>query len=153
MRRHILFPNLRLCHALLVRAHRRNNTQRPGVDLSSPVANNTYHDLFPPIHPPGLAAVPLTQMRDILDNTMNSLAEEFRVFVIHGDGDEQLCSAWGVVVNLTKSEARVYKVVGAAGGGGVSHVGKFAFGVVCAHVKELCRDGAVDHKVTVVESG
>jgi len=153
MSRHTLLPNLRLRHALLIHAHRRNHTQRPRIDHAPSITHNTHYHLLPRICTPGLAAVPLTQMRDILDNTVHSPAEEFLVFVVHGDDDEQLCSARGVVVHLTESEARAFKVVGVAGGGGVSHVGKFALGAVHAHVKELCRDGVVEHKVTAEESG
>lgn len=153
MSRHTFLPNLCLRHALLIHAHRRNHTQCPRIDRAPSITHNTYHYLLPRILAPGLAALPPTQMRDILFNTVHSPTEEFLVFVVHGDDDEQLRSARGGVVHLTESEARVFKVVGVAGGGGVSHVGKFVLGAVRAPVKELCRDSAVKHKVTMEESG
>ena len=153
MRRHILFPNLRLCHALLVRAHGRNNTQRPRIDLPSSITHNTHHDLFPPFLPPGLAAVPLAQMRNVLDHTMHGAAEELLVFVVHGHNNKEFRAARRVIVDLTEGEARVLEIVGIASGSGISHMGEFAFGTVRAHVEQFFRDCIVEDKVAMKQSG
>ena len=152
MRRHILLPNLRLRHTLLIRAHRRNHTQRPRIDLAPPITNNTHHHLFPPVLTPRLAAVPLTQMRNVLDHTVHRPAEQLLVFVVHGQDDEQLRAARRVVVHLTESEPRVLEVVRIACGCGVSHMGEFALGTVRTHVEQLLRDGVVEYKVAMEES-
>lgn len=135
MSRNILFPNLCLRHALLVRAHRRNDTQCPRIDLASSITHNTHHHLFPPVLTPRFASVPLTQMRDILDHTMHSPAEQFLVFVVHGHDDEELRAARRIVVHLTESEARVFEIVRIASGCGVSHMSEFALSTVGAHVE------------------
>jgi hypothetical protein len=152
MRRHILLPNLRLRHALLIRAHRRNHTQRPRVDLAPSITHNTHHHLFPPVLTPRLASVPLTQMRNILDHTVHRPAEQLLVFVVHGHDDEQLRATRRVVVHLTESEARVFEIIGIAGGCGVPHMGEFAFGTVRTHVEQLFGHCVVEDKVAVEES-
>jgi len=152
MRRHILLPNLRLCHTLLIRAHRRNHTQRPRVDLASPIANNTHHHLLPPVLTPRLASVPLTQMRNVLDHTVHRPAKKFLVFVVHGHYDKQLRAARRVVVHLTESEARVFEIIRIACGCGISHMGEFAFGAVRTHIEQLFGHCIVEYEVTVEES-
>ena len=57
-----------------------------------------------------------------------------------------------VVVHLTESEARVFEIIRVAGGCGVSHMGEFAFGTVCAHVEQLFGHCVVEHEVAMEES-
>jgi hypothetical protein len=90
-------------------------------------------------------------MRDVLDHTVHSAAEELFVLVVHGHDDEQLCTARRLVVDLAKCESRVFKVVGVAGGCGIPHVRELALIAECAHVEELLRDFVVEDEVAVEE--
>lgn len=139
MRRHLLLPNLRLRHALLVRTHRRDHTQRARVDLRPPIAHNAHHDLLPPVLPPRLAAVALAQVRDVADDAVHRAAEELLVLVVHRHHDEELRAPRRVVVHLAEREAGVFEVVWVAGRGGVPHVRELAVGAVRAHVQEFFR--------------
>lgn len=55
----VLFPDLHLAHDLLINTHGSNHTQRPRIDLPSPVAHNT-HNFLPSILAPSIAPLPLT---------------------------------------------------------------------------------------------
>ena len=59
-------------------------------------------------------------MRNVLDHTMHSAAEEFLVFVVHCHDNKEFRAARGVVVDLTEGKARVFEVVGVAGGSGIT---------------------------------
>ena len=113
----ILLSDLGLRYTLLVRAHRGDDAQSARVDLPSAITNNTDYDFLPAILTPGLTPVPFTEMGDVFDDTMHSAAEEFLVLVVHGHDDEEFCTARGVVVDLSESEARVFEIVWVAGGG------------------------------------
>jgi len=117
MGRDILLSDLGLRHALLVRAHSGDDAQSAGVDLPSAITNNTDYDFLPAFLAPGLAPVPFTKMGDVFDDTVHSAAKEILFLVVHGHDDEEFCTTRGVVVDLSESEARVFEIVGIAGGG------------------------------------
>lgn len=134
MRRNRLPINNILRNPILIRPHRRHHTQRPRINLLPPIAHHTHHNLLPPVLPPRLAPVPLTQMRDILHHAVHSAREQPVVLVVHRHDDEEFRAPRGVVVHLTQGEAGVFEVVGVARRGGVAHVGEFAFVALGAHV-------------------
>jgi len=133
MSRNAFFANLCLRHALLVDTHGSNDAQRPHIDLSSAITHNTHDDFLPPFLAPSFAPLPLTQMGNILDDSIHSTTEELLVFVVHGHENEELRAAWGVVHDLTEGEAGSFEAVRVASGGGVAHVGKFALSAVGTH--------------------
>jgi hypothetical protein len=57
--------------SILICTHRSDDTQCPGVDLLTPIANDANHDLLPPVLSPRLTPVPFTQMGNVLDDTMH----------------------------------------------------------------------------------
>ena len=92
-------------------------------------------------------------MSDVFDDAaMHGSGEELLVFVVHGHDDEELGTAWRVVVDLAESEAVVLEIVGIAGGGGVAHVSELALGTVWAEIKKSLGDWVVEDEVTVEES-
>jgi hypothetical protein len=73
-------------------------------------------------------------MGDVLDDAVHCPTEKLFVFVVHGHDDEKLRAAGRVVVDLTEGEPRVFKVVGIASSGGITHVSEFTFCAERAHV-------------------
>lgn len=129
----ILFSNLCLCNTFLINTHSSNYTQRPRIDLPSPIAHNTHHNFLPAIFAPCLAPLTLTQMGNIFDHTMHGTAKKLLVFVVHGHDDEKLGTARGVVHDLTEGEPVVLEVVRVTCRGRIAHVGEFALGAVRTH--------------------
>lgn len=56
-------------------------------------------------------------------------------------------------MHLTERETGVFEGVGVTGGGGVAHVGEFAFVALGTHVEEFGGHGGVEDEVAVEESG
>lgn len=152
MRRNWLPINNILRNPILIRPHRRHHTKCPRINLLPPIAHHTHHDLLPPVLAPRLTPVPLTQMRDILHHAVHSAREQPVVLVVHRHDDEEFGAARGVVVDLTEGEAGVFEVVWVTGGGGVAHVGEFAFVALGAHVEEFGGHSGVEDEVAVEES-
>lgn len=152
MRRNRLPIHDILRNPILIRPHRRDDTQRPRINLLPPIAHHTHNNLLPPVLAPRLAPIPLTQMRDILHDAVHRPREQSVVFIVHRHYDEEFRAPRGVVMYLTEREAGVFEVVRVAGGGGVTHVGEFALVALGAHVQQFGRDGGVEDEVAVEES-
>ena len=62
-------------NAPLIGTHRRNNVERPRVDLLATVAHDADDDLLPTVRSPGFTAIPFTQIRNVLHDAVHGPCE------------------------------------------------------------------------------
>jgi hypothetical protein len=91
-------------------------------------------------------------MSNVLDDTMHCSTKKLFVFIVHRHYDEKFRAPRRVVVDLTESEPRVFKVVGIACSSGVPHVSKLALSAERTHIEKLLWDFVVYDKVSMKES-
>ena len=137
--------------ALLIGAYCRNNAQGSRVDLLTAIADDADDHFLPALLAPGLTAITLAQISNVLHNAVHRPCEEAVILVIHGHDDEQLSSTGRVIEHLAKSETIVLEVVGVTRCRGITHVGEFALFLVYAKVEQLSRDLCIMHKVSMKE--
>ena len=135
--------------AVLVGTNGRNSAQRARVDLLTPVADDTNDDFLPGVLSPGLAAIALTEMSDVLHDTVHGARELRVVLIAHRHDDKELRPAGRVVVYLAQRESIVLEVVRIARRSRVAHMCEFAFVFVCAEVEQFGRHRQVEHKVAM----
>ena len=121
--------------AVLVGTNGRNSAQRARVDLLTPVADDTNDDFLPGVLSPGLAAIALTEMSDVLHNTVHGARELRVVLIVHRHDNEELRPAGRVVVHLAQRESVVLEVVRIARRSRVAHMCELAVVFVCAEVE------------------
>ena len=137
--------------AVLVCADGRNSAEGARVDLLASVADDTNDDFLPAVLSPGLAAIALTQISDILHDAMHSAREERVVLIVHSHDDEELRPTGRVVVYLTEGESVILEVIRIASRGRIAHMCELALVFVCTEVKQFGRHSRVEHKVAVEE--
>lgn len=98
--------------SLLVDTHSSNSTQCTGVDFGASIRNDADNDLLPTILPPSFTPISFAQVGDILYHTVHGSSEEFLVFVVHSENDEQFSPPRGIVQDLTQSESGVLEIIG-----------------------------------------
>ena len=140
-------------NAFLIRAYGRDHAKGTRVDLLPTVSDDADHHFLPTVFTPGLAAIPLTQISNVLHDTMHRPRKQAVILVVHGHDDEQLRSTRRIIMHLTEGEAIILKVVRVTRRGRIAHVSELALIFMNAEVKELCRDRRVEHKIAVKESG
>ena len=140
-------------NAFLIRAYGCDNAKCTRIDLLATVADDADHHFLPTVFTPRLAAIPLTQIRNVLHDAMHRPRKQAVILVVHGHDDEQLCPTRRVIMHLTEGEAAIFKVVRITSRGRIAHVSELAIIFMDAEVKQLCWDCRVEHKVAVEESG
>ena len=103
-----------LSDSLLIDTHSSDSTQRTGVDFGAPIRDDADNDLLPTILPPSFAPISFAQVGDVLYHTVHGSSEEFLVFVVHSENNEQLSPPGGIVQDLTQGESGVLEIVGIA---------------------------------------
>jgi hypothetical protein len=73
---------------LLIRAHSGNDTEGSRVDLLATITNDADNDFLPTISTPGLAAITLAQIGDILHDAVHRPRKKGVILVIHSHDNE-----------------------------------------------------------------
>ena len=114
MRRHVPAVDLLLGDAILVHAERGQHGPGPGVDLSTPIADDAHDDFLPRVLAPRLAVSSRVHVLDILDHTHHGASKQLILLVVHGDDDEKLCMPRLGEELLAQGEALLVEELGIA---------------------------------------
>lgn len=154
MCRDILAIDFVLCDSVLVDTKSAQNCARPRIDLETTIAHDTNDNLLPSIFAPSLAGVSAVHILNVLYYADHCAREQYFVFIVHRDHDEQFCMSRLGEKALSKRKSLLVEVGRIASSCSIAHMCEFvSFGRLGVRdlIEQSRWDRAIENEITIEE--